>query len=217
MIVSVPLAAPAADGLKTALKVALCPALIEVGKLGPVKLNPLPLADALETVMLTPPVLVTVTGTDLLLPTVTFAKLTLLGLAVNEPAVKPVPESEMLNGELDASDTTLTEPFTAPALAGLKSTLKVVLWLAFRVAGRLSPLMEKPAPLAVAADIVTADPPVFVKVSDLLLVVPTWMLPKDRLGGFGASVPADTPSPVNLTTTLLFCWSEVVAKVTLPL
>ena len=118
LIVSVPLAAPAAAGVKTALKVALCPALMVAGMPGPVKLNPLPPADALDTVTLTPPVFVTVTGTDLLLPTVTLPKLTLLGLAVREPAARPVPDNEMLSGELDASDVTLTEPLTAPALAG---------------------------------------------------------------------------------------------------
>lgn len=125
LIVSVPLAVPVAEGVKIALKVALCPALIVAGMLGPVKLNPLPLADALDTVTLTPPVFVTVTGTVLLVPTVMFPKFTLLGFAVNEPAARPVPDRAMLRGELDASETTLTEPLTAPALAGAKFTVKV--------------------------------------------------------------------------------------------
>jgi len=205
LIVSVPLAAPAAVGANITLNVALCPAVIVAGRLGPVKLNPLPLADALETVTLTPPVLVIVTGTVLLVPTVTFPKLTLLGFAVSEPAARPVPDNEMLSGELDPSDTMATEPLTAPALAGIKFTVKVTLWFAFRVTGRLSPLIEKPAPLAVACEMLTADPPVLVRVSDLLLVAPTTMLPNDKLEGFGDNVPWATPSPVNLTTTLLFC------------
>ncbi len=62
LIVNVPLAAPAAAGVKIALKVALCPALMVAGKLGPVKLNPLPAAVALETVTAAPPVLLTVTA-----------------------------------------------------------------------------------------------------------------------------------------------------------
>lgn len=119
LTVRVPLAAPADVGVKIALKVVLCPALIVAGMLGPVKLNPLPLAEALDTVTLTPPVFVTVTGTDLLLPTVMLPKLTLLGLAVSEPAAKPVPDSEMLSGEFDASEVTPTEPLTAPALDGV--------------------------------------------------------------------------------------------------
>lgn len=62
LIVNVPLAAPAAVGAKMALKVALCPALMVAGRLGPVKLNPVPVADALDTVTLEPPVFVTVTA-----------------------------------------------------------------------------------------------------------------------------------------------------------
>jgi len=62
LMVSVPLAAPAAEGAKDALKVVLCPALSAIGRLGPVKLNPLPVAAALDTVTLSAPVFVTVTG-----------------------------------------------------------------------------------------------------------------------------------------------------------
>ena len=61
--------------------------------------------------------------------------------------------------------------------------------MALRVAGRLRPLTENPDPLAVTCEMLTAEPPVFVKVSDLLLVVPTWMLPNARLEGFGERVP----------------------------
>jgi hypothetical protein len=127
LIVSVPLAAPVAEAVKIALNVALWPAVSVVGRLGPVKLNPLPLAVALDTVTLSPPVFVTVTGAVLLLPTVTFPKLTLLGFAVSDPAARPVADSAMLSGELDASETMLNDPFTAPALAGAKVTVKVTL------------------------------------------------------------------------------------------
>lgn len=42
-----------------------------------------------------------------------------------------------------------------------------------RVSGRLSPLMEKPDPVAVAWEMVTLVVPVLVKVSVLLLLLPT--------------------------------------------
>ena len=82
--------------------------------------------------------------------------------------------------------------------------------------------MEKPAPLAVACEIVTVDPPVLVKVSDLLLLLPTWILPKARLEGLGVRVPAESPVPEKLSTTVLFfCFpffsSAVIANETLPL
>ena len=63
LMVSAPLAAPATVGAKTVLNVVLCPALSVIGRLGPVKLNPLPVAVALDTVTATPPVLVTATAT----------------------------------------------------------------------------------------------------------------------------------------------------------
>jgi len=61
LIVSAPLTAPVAEGAKTALNVALCPALSVI--VGPVKLNPGPVAAALDNVTPFPPVFVTVTGT----------------------------------------------------------------------------------------------------------------------------------------------------------
>ena len=62
LMVSMPLAAPAADGVKITLNVAPCPALSVIGGFAPVTLNPLPLATALDSVTLSPPVFVTVTG-----------------------------------------------------------------------------------------------------------------------------------------------------------
>ena len=56
-----PVALPAAAGAKVAVKVALCPLLIVAGRVGPVKLNPLPLADACDMVTLEVPLFVTTT------------------------------------------------------------------------------------------------------------------------------------------------------------
>ena len=123
----------------------------------------------------------------------------------------------MLSGELDALETMLNVPLAAPALVGAKVAVNVTLALAARVTGRFSPLTEKPAPLGVTFEIVTLAAPVLVKVSDLLLLVPTWMLPNARLAGFGLKVPEVIPVPERLSTTVLFVWFEVVANVTLPL
>lgn len=127
LIVRVPLAAPAAVGVKIALKVAVCPALSVIGRLGPVKLNPPLVAAALDTITESPPEFVTVTGTVLFVPTVTLPKLALLGLAVSDPDDMPVPERAMLSGELDASETILTAPLAAPVLVGAKVVMKVTL------------------------------------------------------------------------------------------
>ena len=50
-------------GEKIALNVVLCPAARVAGRIGPLKLNPVPVAAADEIVTVTPPVFVTVTGT----------------------------------------------------------------------------------------------------------------------------------------------------------
>ena len=63
LTVNAPLAAPAAEGVKTTLNVVPCPAVSVIGGVGPVTLNPLPVATALDTVTVPPPVFVTVTGT----------------------------------------------------------------------------------------------------------------------------------------------------------
>ena len=173
LIVNVPLAAPAAVGAKIAFNVVDCPALSVRGKLGPVKLKPLPDAAALETVTTAPPVFVTATVTVLLLPTVTLPKTALLGFAVRDPGASPVPESAMLKGETEASETIANAPLTAPAVVGAKPTLKVTLWPTARVTGTDSPLTEKPAPRALAWEMVTELPPVLVKVSDWLELLPT--------------------------------------------
>ena len=52
-----------------------------------------------------------------------------------------------------------------------------------RVTGKVTPLTEKPAPVTLACEILTAVPPVLVTVSDRLPFLPTVTLPKLRLAG----------------------------------
>lgn len=125
LIVRAPVAAPAAVGVKTALNVALWLAVRVIGRVGPVKLNPVPDATALEMVTLSPPVLVTTTATDLLVPTLTLPKFSLLGLAVRAPAASAVPESGIDSGELEAFETMLNDPVAAPGLVGEKYAVKL--------------------------------------------------------------------------------------------
>jgi hypothetical protein len=73
----------------------------------------------------------------------------------------------------------------------------------------------KPAPVTLACDIVTLDPPVLVSVSDRLALLPTCTLPNDRLVGFAESVPAVTPVPETGMFKVGLAPSEVI--VTLPL
>ena len=83
----------------------------------------------------------------------------------------------------------LTLPLTVPLAVGEKSTLNDVLCPAANVRPWLRPLMLNPVPLADAAEIVRLDPPVLVRVSDKLELLPSCTLPNARLVGFAANVP----------------------------
>ena len=83
-----------------------------------------------------------------------------------------MPESATLSPELDAFETIDTVPLATPALVGANVTVNVTLWFEESVAGKVNPLTEKAPPLTLAWEMVTADPPVFVNVSDLLLLLP---------------------------------------------
>ncbi len=65
-----------------------------------------------------------------------------------------------------------------------------------RVAGKVSPVTVKPAPVTLACEIVTLDPPVLVSASGRLVLLPTCTLPKDKLVGLADRVPAVTPVAV---------------------
>ena len=87
----IPLMAPAEWGAKLALKVTLCPAANERGRLKPLTLKSDPLAVACEIVTLEPPALVRVSDFVRVLPRWTEPKLKLGELTVNDPGVPPFP------------------------------------------------------------------------------------------------------------------------------
>lgn len=60
LMAMLPVAFPAAAGAKVAVKAALCPLLRVTGSAGPVRLKPVPLADACEIVTVEEPLLVSV-------------------------------------------------------------------------------------------------------------------------------------------------------------
>src|SRR5450432_1516332 len=103
----------------------------------------------------------------------------------------------MFSDGLDPSETIARLPVAAPATVGANFTLNATLWLAANVAGRVRPLMENPAPVTFACEMVSEAPPVFVSVSDRLPLPPTWTLPNARLAGLGLRVPAWTPAPLR--------------------
>lgn len=78
---SCPATLPVEVGANVALKLVFCPAAKVKGVAGPLTPNPAPVAVAFEIVTLALPVSVMTTGNVLVLPTVTFPKLRVPGLA----------------------------------------------------------------------------------------------------------------------------------------
>jgi hypothetical protein len=79
----------------------------------------------------------------------------------------------MLKLGFEPFEVMLTLPLAAPLAVGANSIVNDVLWPAFSVKGRVSPLRLNPVPLAEAAEMVRLEPPVFVSVADRLELLPT--------------------------------------------
>ena len=80
---TLPVTAPAAEGLKVMFAVAVPPGAMVTGKVSPLRLKPAPDTLALETEMAVPPELLSVTPELPLLPTVTSPKSTPEGLRLS--------------------------------------------------------------------------------------------------------------------------------------
>lgn len=156
--------------------------------------------------------LVTVSESVLLLLTCTLPKARLVGFDPSAPEVKPVPVNGMFSVGFDAVEVIVTLPLIAPTVVGVNKTLKVALCPAARLTGTLIPLKLKPVPLAATCEIVMLVPPVFVKVSERVLLFPTWMLPKSRLVGFDPRVPGAIPVPDIGTINDGFSPLEVIVR-----
>jgi hypothetical protein len=72
-------------------------------------------------------------------------------------------------------------PVAAPIAAGLNSTLSVMAWLGFNVAGNVAPEIVKPDPESAAALMVTGAFPVDVRTRDCIAGAFIATLPKARL------------------------------------
>jgi len=75
--------------------------------------------------------------------------------------------------------------------------LKLTLCSGARVKGRLRPLRVKAVPVKFACEMVRFDPPVLVKVSGWVLLLPTATLAKATVVGLATTVPGAAPVPDN--------------------
>ena len=118
------------------------------------------------------------------------------------PACAPVPLKAIVNGELDASLVSVTEPVTLPAAVGAKATVSVAVCEGFNVAGVVMPLTENPVPVALTAETCTAALPVLLTTTCPLVFLPTATVPRLKLAGFALNRPVAVLDPVPLSGTL---------------
>jgi hypothetical protein len=170
---------------------------------------------ACEIVTLEVPELVSVPGKLVLLPTCTVPKLRLAGLAATVPPETPAPESETLSVGFDPLLAIVMPPLTEPLDWGANATLNTVLCPGERVSGSANPLKLKPFPVAVAWEMLTLEPPEFVRVPEAVRLLPIETLPKPMLNGDAAKEPAVTPVPER--GRLRDAFDALLAKATAPL
>ena len=121
-----PLNVPEVVGANFTVKVVVSPA-VSVTAENPDTLNPVPLAVALATSTLVPPVFFSVTVCVEFWPTCTPVNVRLLGDALSVPAATPVPDSETSIGVSDPWTVIASTPVVAPSFVGPKKT--VTFWL----------------------------------------------------------------------------------------
>jgi len=106
-----------------------------------------------------------------------------------------------------------TLPLALPVAEGANCPPKVVLCPAASVSGTDKPVMLKPVPEALAAEIVTLAVPELLNVKVCVPLPPTRTLPKLKLEGLAMSAPC-TPVPLNAIMTGEFV--ALLATLTLP-
>src|SRR5215471_6697097 len=112
-------------------------------------LYPAPVAIAWESVMLVLPLLVSVIVCALLVPTLTFPKLMLAGVALSRFET-PFPVSATEDDESGVALTIVTVPVVLPVTAGENQTVKLTICPACTEVGKEGPLMVNPDPVRLA-------------------------------------------------------------------
>jgi hypothetical protein len=174
LVVSVtdPLMVVAEVGVKMALNVALPPAAIVVDVVSPVMLIPVPDVTMFENVRVALPLFRNVTGCELLLPTTTLEKATLVGDAAICDC-PPDPLRGIVNGEGVPLVVSVTDPLMVAVEVGVKTALNVTVPPAATVVDVVSPVMLMPVPATTIFEKVSGAFPLFRRVTGCELLLPT--------------------------------------------
>jgi hypothetical protein len=160
-----PTTVPAIVGAKVTLTAAVWPGEIDIFVLSPLAVNPAPVSTTLEIVTLAFPVFVKLTAAEVLLPTATVPKLRLVALAPSTAVgAVALPLAATKIGELGASLFNVSEPEKFPPAIGVNTKLNVMAWPAAMLAGNVSPVVLKPAPVTLTVDTVALAVPSFCSV-----------------------------------------------------
>jgi len=185
-----------------------------VPEVTPLALKPAPETVTLEMLTFEFPVFVKVTLEEPLPPTFTLPKLRLVGFTPSRKvAAAPVPLRAIVSGEPGALLVMETPPLALPVTEGANCPLKVVFCPAASVSGTDKPVMLKPVPEALAAEIVTLAVPELLNVKVCAPLLPTSTLPKLKLEGLAVSAPC---TPVPLKTIVAGEFVALLATLTLP-
>jgi hypothetical protein len=183
-----PATLPVADGANITFNTAVCPGVTVVLAPAPLAVNPAPVTTTLEIVTFAFPVFVSVTPSELLLPTSTLPKFRLLVLALSVVVdAMPLPLVAIASGVLGALLTSEIEPVAFPADVGANTTLNVAFWPAAMLIGNARPEVLKPAPVTFALEIVRLALPPFCNVIVCELLEPIATAGKLALVGIAAS------------------------------
>lgn len=184
---------PAVVGAKTALNdMVLLGVTVCAEK--PVTLKPAPVTLSDETTRFTVPVFFTVIVCELFVPSTTLPKVTLEGV-IDMAGSAPLPLSGIAVGEAGRFVETEMLPETAPADAGAKTALKLMLLPGVSVSAvKLTTL--NPVPVTLSDETTKLALPVFLKVIACVEPVPSATVPKLTLEGV-TDMAGCVPVPVR--------------------
>ena len=195
-ILTLPLTVSACLGAKVILSVAVWPGARVAPLMPPPAVTSVAVALTPETVIFELPVFFRVTERVFELPTDSFPKLRLVGVAVSiRVAVRPLPLIASVRRLSVALLVMVMLAAKVPVTAGVKTSVPFAAAPAARTSGVVIPLRVKAELLDDQAEIVTLDVPVFFSCTACDRLDPNGTLPKLALLGVAESVPA-TPVPV---------------------
>jgi hypothetical protein len=177
--------APPVVGANVTVSVADWPGVKMVPFATPLAVNPAPVVATPEIVTAEFPLFVSVDVCDAVLPSFTFPKPKLAGLAPsNSVDATPVPDRLIVIGDGVPFVVRVIEPLIAAVDVGAKIALKLVLPPAAIVVVVESPVWLMPAPATVICENVIVALPLFVSVIGCELLLPIVTFPKATLAGF---------------------------------